>query len=69
MATQKAKSALHILGSGSIGMLWASSIRSFDPSYPVTMILRSHRKHQIDATGMMKIALCHANSEEGDARF
>ena len=32
--------SLHILGAGSIGQLWALSLRSQIPSYPVTLILR-----------------------------
>jgi 2-dehydropantoate 2-reductase len=39
---------LHILGSGSIGLLWASSIRSAFPSFPVTLLLRSHHKPHIE---------------------
>jgi 2-dehydropantoate 2-reductase len=31
---------IHILGAGSIGQLWAISIRSKLPSYPVTLMLR-----------------------------
>ena len=32
--------SLHILGAGSIGQLWALSLRSQTPLYPVTLILR-----------------------------
>lgn len=32
--------ALHILGAGSMGQLWALSLRSAMPSYPVTLLLR-----------------------------
>jgi 2-dehydropantoate 2-reductase len=38
---------IHILGSGSIGMLWASSIRSAFPSYPLAVLFRSHHKPRI----------------------
>jgi 2-dehydropantoate 2-reductase len=38
------KEPLHILGSGSIGLLWAASIRSAVPSYPLTALFRSHYK-------------------------
>jgi ketopantoate reductase len=35
---------LHIIGAGSIGLLWAASIRSKFPTYPLTVLLRdSHR--------------------------
>jgi 2-dehydropantoate 2-reductase len=39
---------LHILGSGSIGLLWAASIRSAFPSYPLAVLFRSHHKSRID---------------------
>lgn len=35
---------IHILGAGSIGMYWASSIRSAFPSYPLAALLRPHHK-------------------------
>ena len=35
---------IHILGAGSIGLLWAASIRSAFPSYPVQLLLREHRQ-------------------------
>lgn len=38
--------SLHILGSGSIGLLFASSIRCALPTYPVTVLLRSGRGHE-----------------------
>ena len=38
--------SLHILGSGSIGLLFASSIRRALPTYPVTVLLRSGRGHE-----------------------
>lgn len=38
--------SLHILGSGSIGILFASSIRRALPTYPVTVLLRSGRGHE-----------------------
>lgn len=42
---------LHILGAGSMGLLWASSIRSKFPSYPVTLLLRdTHRKKRKSIT-------------------
>jgi 2-dehydropantoate 2-reductase len=38
---------LHILGAGSIGMLWAASIRTALPSYPVTLLLRDHHRTRL----------------------
>lgn len=38
---------VHILGAGSIGLLWAASIRSVFPSYPVQLLLRSHHKDRL----------------------
>ena len=39
---------LHILGAGSIGLLWASSIRSAIPDYPVTLLLRDHHRKRLN---------------------
>ena len=39
---------LHILGAGSIGRLWAASIRTADPSYPVTLLLRNPYRRKIE---------------------
>jgi 2-dehydropantoate 2-reductase len=38
--TKALRPSIHILGAGSIGQLWAISIRSKLPSYPVTLLLR-----------------------------
>jgi 2-dehydropantoate 2-reductase len=38
---------LHILGSGSIGLLWASCIRSAFPSYPLRALFREHYREII----------------------
>ena len=38
---------MHVLGSGSIGLLFASSIRMAFPSYPLTMLLRPHHKDRL----------------------
>ncbi|KAG7341951.1 2-dehydropantoate 2-reductase [Nitzschia inconspicua] len=37
---------LHILGAGSIGQLFAASIRSRFPSYPLTVLLRESHRHR-----------------------
>jgi 2-dehydropantoate 2-reductase len=37
----------HIIGSGSIGLLWAASIRSALTSYPLTVLLRSHHQPRL----------------------
>jgi 2-dehydropantoate 2-reductase len=47
MASLPFQETLHILGSGSIGLLWAASIRSTFPTYPVTCLLRSHHQFRI----------------------
>jgi len=38
--------SLHVLGSGSIGILFAASIRQALPTFPVTVLLRSGRGHE-----------------------
>ena len=37
----------HLIGSGSVGLFWAASIRSAFPSYPINVLLRSHHKHRV----------------------
>jgi 2-dehydropantoate 2-reductase len=44
MSSSAFREPLHILGAGSIGLLWAASIRSALPSYPVTLLLRDHHR-------------------------
>ncbi len=38
---------IHILGSGSIGLLWASSLRSAFPSYPLAVLFRPHHRSRL----------------------
>jgi 2-dehydropantoate 2-reductase len=38
---------MHVLGSGSIGLLFGSSIRMAFPSYPLTMLLRPHHQERL----------------------
>ncbi len=38
--------SLHVLGTGSIGLLFAASIRRALPTFPVTVLLRSGRGHE-----------------------
>jgi ketopantoate reductase len=47
---------LHILGAGSIGMLWAASIRTALPSYPVTLLLRDHHRARLKKKDHLDIA-------------
>ena len=47
MGSQIGWEPLHILGAGSIGLLWAASIRSHLPTYPVTLLLRPHHQRRI----------------------
>lgn len=42
---------LHILGSGSIGLLFASYIRISFPSYPVTVLLKPHHQSRLQKEG------------------
>jgi 2-dehydropantoate 2-reductase len=46
---------LHILGAGSIGQLFAASIRHKYPSYPVVMLLREHHRIRLNDANMMTI--------------
>ena len=39
---------IHILGSGSIGLLFASSIRFKFPAFPVTLLVRDRHRHHFD---------------------
>lgn len=47
---------LHVLGSGSIGLLWATSLRAAFPSYPVAALMRAHRKQWIQ--GEKEVTVC-----------
>jgi 2-dehydropantoate 2-reductase len=42
---------LHILGSGAIGLLFASCIRISFPSYPVTVLLKPHHESRLQKEG------------------
>jgi len=44
IANSSLRPPLHILGAGSIGQLWAISIRSKFPEYPITLLLRGSRR-------------------------
>eukprot|EP00980_Cylindrotheca_fusiformis_P013567 scaffold3467_cov118-Cylindrotheca_fusiformis.AAC.4 len=48
---------LHILGSGSIGMLWATSLRSAFPSYPLAVLMREHHREAIQEEKEITICL------------
>mmetsp|Transcript_3796 Transcript_3796/g.9960 ORF Transcript_3796/g.9960 Transcript_3796/m.9960 type:complete len:397 (+) Transcript_3796:90-1280(+) len=37
---------IHVLGAGSIGLLWTASIRSKFPTYPITLLLRDHARNR-----------------------
>lgn len=39
----------HILGSGSLGLLWGTALRSAFPSYPLAALFRESRRQQIPA--------------------
>jgi 2-dehydropantoate 2-reductase len=55
MSSSAFREPLHILGAGSIGLLWAASIRSALPSYPVTLLLRDHHRARMK-DGQMNIS-------------
>eukprot|EP00545_Synedropsis_sp_CCMP1620_P000832 CAMPEP_0119005130 /NCGR_PEP_ID=MMETSP1176-20130426/1544_1 /TAXON_ID=265551 /ORGANISM="Synedropsis recta cf, Strain CCMP1620" /LENGTH=309 /DNA_ID=CAMNT_0006956903 /DNA_START=1 /DNA_END=927 /DNA_ORIENTATION=+ len=56
---------IHVLGGGSIGLLFASSIRMAFPSYPLTMLLRKHHEPRLEAEGtrkkFMEVCISHRN--------
>jgi ketopantoate reductase len=56
---------IHVLGGGSIGLLFASSIRMAFPSYPLTMLLRKHHEPRLEAEGnrkkFMEVCISHQN--------
>ena len=37
---------IHVLGAGSIGILWTASIRSRFPNYPISLLLRDHETNR-----------------------
>ena len=37
---------IHVLGAGSIGILWTASIRSKFPNYPISLLLRDHETNR-----------------------
>lgn len=39
---------LHIIGGGSMGLLFSASIRAAFPSYPLSLLLRDHHRSKID---------------------
>ena len=51
MSVSVFRESIHILGAGSIGLLWGTSIRSVLPSYPVSLLLREHHRKRINAAG------------------
>lgn len=53
---------LHILGAGSIGRLFAASIRSKFPSYPVTLLLRETHRQRLNNAKEMTIEWRHHSS-------
>jgi len=50
---------LHIIGGGSIGMLFAASIRASFPSFPLSLLLRDHHKPNIDDNEIMICLMKH----------
>ena len=51
----------HILGSGSIGLLFASSIRFKFPTFPVTLLVRDRHRHHFEKQKQMPSATTSAS--------
>jgi 2-dehydropantoate 2-reductase len=49
------RESIHILGAGAIGCLFASSLRSKFPDYPVALLLRKERQQQLRNKTMLEI--------------
>ena len=49
---------IHVLGAGSIGLLWTASIRSRFPKYPITLLLRDHEKNRerVGSSAILKLS-------------
>ena len=62
--------SIHVLGAGSIGILWAASIRSKFPAYPITLLLRDHDKNRkrVEAAGAAITSRNNSSSEGNDCR-
>lgn len=62
----------HILGAGSIGLLWAASLRLTFPSYPVRLLLREHHIDKVEhmKTGKQQphVTVCYQRVLEATAR-
>jgi 2-dehydropantoate 2-reductase len=58
---------LHILGAGSIGQLFAASIRSKFPSYPVTLLLRETHRERLNSANEMTIVWKHLSRTKESA--
>ena len=52
---------IHILGSGSIGLLFASSIRFKFPTFPVTLLVRDRHRHHFEKQKQMPSATTSAS--------
>ena len=48
---------MHIIGSGSIGLLFSASIRGAFPSYPVSLLLRDHHRSNINNDNEIMVCL------------
>jgi 2-dehydropantoate 2-reductase len=53
---------IHVLGAGSIGLLWTASIRSKFPTYPITLLLRDHDRNR---NRVAAAAACGSSSGAG----
>jgi 2-dehydropantoate 2-reductase len=57
---------IHILGAGSIGLLFAASIRLTLPNYPIQLLLRDHHVHRIEEGKL--VTICIRQSMQGKLR-
>lgn len=48
---------IHVLGAGSIGLLWAAAMRQSFPEYPVSTLLRPHYKDKLGGADYAEVLL------------
>ena len=56
---------IHVLGAGSIGLLWTASIRSKFPTYPITLLLRDHDRNRNRVAKAATATACGSSSGTG----
>ena len=53
---------IHVVGSGSIGLLWTASIRSRYPKFPITLLLRDSDRNRKRVASALKIGRLGSNN-------